>query len=162
MHSTARSTVDTRNYAETPVQKVALVFGIIFVVVGIAGFIPGLTVDVETIQFAGHESQALLLGVFQVSILHNLVHLLFGIVGLAAATGFAFSKNYLIWGGAVYALLLVYGLFLSGDHPANVVPLNAADNWLHAFLAVAMIVLGVILGRRDVGTRSNTTTGTMR
>ncbi|MDR5699172.1 DUF4383 domain-containing protein [Agromyces aerolatus] len=146
MHSTARSDGRTR-YAETAVQKVALVYGIVFLVVGIAGFIPGLTVQLETIQFAGHESQALLLGVFQVSILHNIVHLLYGLVGLAAATGFAASKNYLIWGGVVYAALLVYGLFLSGDHPANFVPLNSADNWLHGALAVTMIVLGILLGR---------------
>lgn len=162
MESAVRPTVSRNNYAESPVQKVALVFGIVFIVVGVAGFIPGLTVNLETIQFAGHESNALLLGVFQVSILHNIVHLLFGILGLAAAAEFAFAKNYLIWGGAIYALLLVYGLFLSGDHPANFVPLNSADNWLHAFLAVAMIVLGVLLGRRDLRAHSNTTTGTTR
>ncbi|WP_308798268.1 DUF4383 domain-containing protein [Agromyces silvae] len=153
MHSTARSAGRTR-YAETTIQKVALVYGIVFLVVGVAGFIPGVTVQLETIQFAGHESQALLLGVFQVSILHNIVHLLYGLVGLAAATGFAASKNYLIWGGVVYAVLLVYGLFLSGDHPANFVPLNSADNWLHGVLAVTMIALGILLGRRDVATRT--------
>lgn len=153
MDSTARADGRTR-YAETVVQKVALVYGIVFLVVGIAGFIPGLTVQLETIQFAGHESQALLLGVFQVSILHNIVHVLYGLVGLAAATGFAASRNYLIWGGVVYAALLVYGLFFSGDHPANFVPLNSADNWLHAALAVSMIVLGILLGRRDVRART--------
>lgn len=149
MHSTARSAGSSTRYAETPVQKVALIYGIVFLVVGIAGFIPGLTVQLETIAFAGHESQALLLGVFQVSILHNIVHILYGLVGLAAATSFAGSKNYLIWGGVVYAVLLIYGLFISGDHPANFVPLNGADNWLHGALAVTMIVLGVVLGRRD-------------
>jgi hypothetical protein len=148
MHSTARPAGRT-SYAETAIQKVALIYGIVFLVVGIAGFIPGLTLQLETIQFAGHESQALLLGVFQVSILHNIVHLLYGLVGLAAATGFAASKNYLIWGGVVYAALLIYGLFLSGDHPANFVPLNSADNWLHGALAVTMILLGVLLGRRN-------------
>lgn len=161
MHSTVRPAADRTRYAETPVQKVALVFGIVFAVVGIAGFIPGLTTNLETLVFAGHESGALLLGVFQVSILHNLVHLLYGIVGLAAATSFAFSKNYLIWGGAVYALLFLYGLFITGDHPANFVPLNTADNWLHIVLAAAMIVLGLLLGRRDRGVRTtDTTTGT--
>jgi hypothetical protein len=166
MHSTARPVGDRTRYAETAVQKVALVFGIVFVVVGIAGFIPGLTTNLETIQFAGHESEAMLLGVFQVSILHNIVHLLFGIAGLAAATSFVASKNYLIWGGVIYALLLIYGLFLSGDQPANFVPLNTADNWLHAVLAVAMIVLGVLLGRRDRDARTATgatgTPGTVR
>ncbi|WP_329812755.1 DUF4383 domain-containing protein, partial [Streptomyces sp. GSL17-113] len=58
--------------------------GAVFLVVGILGFIPGVTTDYGTMQFAGHESQAMLFGVFQVSILHNIVHLLFGVVGLAA------------------------------------------------------------------------------
>jgi Domain of unknown function (DUF4383) len=160
MHSTVRPAADRTRYAETAVQKTAMVFGIVFAVFGIAGFIPGLTTNLETIQFAGHESEALLFGVFQVSILHNIVHLLFGLAGLGAATSFVISKNYLIWGGVIYALLLVYGLFLTGDHPANFVPLNAADNWLHGFLAVAMIVLGLLLGRRDPGARRTTgTTG---
>src|SRR5215207_134405 len=141
MTDTADTTV---RYAETPVQKAALTVGIIFLVIGIAGFIPGLTTNFETMEFAGHESEALLLGVFQVSVLHNIVHLLFGVAGLAFARSFAGSRNFLIWGG------VIYGLFLSGDQPANFVPLNTADNWLHAVLAVGMILLGVFLGRRDV------------
>jgi hypothetical protein len=140
--------VSRTRYAQTPVQKVALVFGIVFLVVGIAGFIPGLTIHLETIQFAGHESEALLLGVFQVSILHNIVHILYGIVGLAVANSFNASKQYLIWGGIIYAVLFLYGLFITGDHPANFVPLNSADNWLHIVLAVAMVALGLLLGRR--------------
>lgn len=160
MHSTVRPAADRTRYAETPVQKVALVFGIVFAIVGIAGFIPGLTANLEAIAFAGHESGALLLGVFQVSILHNIVHLLFGIAGLAVATSFVASKNYLIWGGVVYALLFLYGLFVAGDNPVNVVPMNAADNWLHVVLAAAMIVLGVLLGRRDRDVRTTGTTGT--
>src|SRR5690606_339977 len=101
-----------------------------------------------TMEFAGHHSEALLLGIFQVSILHNIVHLLFGIAGVAFATTFAGSKHYLIWGGVIYAVLWIYGLFFAGDHPANFVPLNDADNWLHLVLAVGMILLGVFLGRR--------------
>ena len=148
MHSTANAHTDVR-YAGTPVQKVALVYGIVFLVVGIAGFIPGLTTNIETIEFAGHMSEAMLLGIFQVSILHNLVHVLFGIVGLVVTLRFTWSKRYLIWGGVIYAVLLVYGLFIHGDHDANFVPLNTADNWLHGALALTMILLGILLGRRD-------------
>ncbi|HEU0182413.1 DUF4383 domain-containing protein [Agromyces mariniharenae] len=147
MHSVAQPST-TAKYAGTPVQVVALIFGIVFLAVGIAGFIPGLTTDVDALLFWGSDSGAMLLGIFQVSILHNIVHLLFGAAGLWLASSFAGSRNYLIWGGVVYGLILVYGLFVSGDHPANVVPVNTADNWLHGALAVAMILLGVLLGRR--------------
>jgi hypothetical protein len=146
MQTTPHAGTDVR-YGETPMQKVAMIYGIVFLIVGIAGFIPGLTTNIETMQFAGHMSEAMLLGVFQVSILHNIVHLLYGILGLALARRFSWSKMYLIWGGVVYAVLLVYGLFFHGDHDANFVPLNTADNWLHGGLALTMILLGVLLGR---------------
>ncbi|WP_350349096.1 DUF4383 domain-containing protein [Agromyces sp. G08B096] len=149
--SSMRDASRRNSYAESAVQKAALIVGIVFLVVGIAGFIPGLTTNIEELQFAGHASGALLLGLFQVSVLHNLVHLLFGIAGVAFAASFSGSRNYLIWGGVIYAVLWVYGLFLSGDHPANFVPLNAADNWLHLVLAVGMVLLGLLLGRRTTG-----------
>jgi hypothetical protein len=140
-------------YAETPVQKAALVVGIVFLVVGIAGFIPGITTNVDQMPFAGHESPALLMGVFQVSILHNIVHLLFGVAGLALARTYSGSKNFLIWGGAVYALLWIYGLLVAEDSAANFVPMNDADDWLHLVLAIGMIALGVLLTRRRTDAR---------
>ena len=131
----------------TNVQKAALAFGVVFLLVGVMGFIPGVTTNYDQLSFAGHHSEALLLGVFQVSALHNIVHLLFGIAGLVLARSVSGARNYLIWGGVVYALLLVYGLFIGHDSAANFVPLNTADNWLHAFLAVAMIGAGIALTR---------------
>lgn len=142
---------DDRRYAGTAVQKAALIAGIVFLVVGLAGFIPGLTTNYSELSFAGHDSGALLLGIFQVSVLHNLVHLLYGVAGLAFAASRMGSRNYLVIGGIVYAVIWVYGLFFSGDHPANFVPLNSADNWLHLFLAVAMILLGIFLSPRSAG-----------
>lgn len=144
--SAARHT-DAGRFAATAIQKAALVYGIVFLIVGIGGFIPGLTTGIDTLQFAGHGSEAMLLGVFQVSILHNLVHVLYGVVGVAVARSFGASKQYLIWGGAVYAVLWLYGLLVPHDHGANFVPLNTADNWLHFALAVTMIALGPLLGR---------------
>jgi hypothetical protein len=74
-------TVTTRH----PVQLAATVVAAVFLLVGVLGFIPGVTTEYDGMTFAGHESTAMLLGVFHVSILHNIVHLLFGIVGLALA-----------------------------------------------------------------------------
>ncbi|MTB89075.1 DUF4383 domain-containing protein [Aeromicrobium senzhongii] len=137
----------------TKMQTAATVFGAVFLVVGILGFIPGITSDYDTMKFAGHESEAKLLGIFQVSILHNIVHLLFGIAGLALARAWSTARAYLIGGGVVYALLWLYGLFIDKHHEANFVPLNTADDWLHFVLAVAMVGLGVLLSReaRELG-----------
>jgi Domain of unknown function (DUF4383) len=98
-------------------------------------------------SFAGHHSGAMLLGVFQVSALHNIVHLLFGIAGLALARTVAGARNFLIYGGAVYALLWLYGVLIDPTSAANFVPVNMADNWLHLALAVGMTGLGVLFGR---------------
>lgn len=132
----------------TAAQTTALVVGVVFLVVGIAGFIPGVTTNFDTITFAGHHSQALLLGVFQVSILHNIVHLVFGVAGIAMARTHHAARSYLIGGGIVYLLLFAYGLIVDRASEANVVPLNDADNWLHLVLGAGMVVLGLALGRR--------------
>lgn len=144
----------------TPVQRAALIVGVVFLVVGIAGFIPGITSNYDEMEFAGHESQAELLGLFQVSILHNIVHLLFGVAGLWAARTWASSRWYLILGGVVYLLLWIYGLAVDDQDDANFVPVNDADDWLHLGLGVGMIALGVLLSRQRVDryvTHSRTT-----
>jgi hypothetical protein len=146
-------TTSTNRYAGSSIQKVALVVGIVFLLVGIAGFVPGLTSG--DLAGAGHDSMAMLLGVFQVSVLHNIVHLLFGVVGLLAANRATGSRMYLVIGGIVYFVLWIYGLFTAGhDSGANFVPLNNADNWLHLVLAVGMVALGIVFPRerrRPVG-----------
>ncbi|WP_139195890.1 MULTISPECIES: DUF4383 domain-containing protein [unclassified Curtobacterium] len=146
-------TTSTNRYAGSSIQKVALVVGIVFLLVGIAGFVPGLTSG--SLAGAGHDSMAMLLGIFQVSVLHNIVHLLFGVVGLAAAGRASGSRMYLVIGGIVYFVLWIYGLFTAGHSSgANFVPLNNADNWLHLVLAVGMVALGIVFPRirqRPVG-----------
>jgi len=130
------------------VQIAALAVSAVFVVVGVLGFIPGVTTNYDQLSLAGHDSGALLLGVFAVSALHNLVHLAFGVLGFALARTAAGARNFLIWGGVVYAVLWLYGLLIDHGSDANFVPLNNADNWLHLVLAVGMIALGLGLGRR--------------
>jgi hypothetical protein len=136
-----------------PVQTAALAVSAVFVLVGLLGFVPGITSNYDQLTFAGHESGALLLGIFAVSVLHNLVHLLFGVVGFVLSRTASGARNFLIGGGAVYAVLWIYGLLIDHGSDANFVPVNTADNWLHLALAVGMIALGVLLGR-DVRARA--------
>lgn len=131
----------------TPVQQAALAVGAVFLLVGILGFVPGVTTDFDSLSFAGHESGAALLGIFQVSVLHNLVHLAFGVAGLAMARTPSLARSFLIGGGVVYLLLWLYGLFVDMDSSVNFVPVNDADNWLHLGLGAGMTVLGLALGR---------------
>jgi hypothetical protein len=136
-----------RTMTATPIQKAATVVAVAFLAVGVLGFIPGVTTNYDTMMFGGHHSDAKLLGLFQVSILHNIVHLLFGLAGLALARTATGARKYLIGGGIIYLVLWVYGLITDQTSSANFVPLNTADNWLHFVLGVAMIGLGVALAR---------------
>jgi len=140
--------------ANTPrdlLQTAAAVVGAVFLLVGVLGFIPGITTNYSDMTFAGHDSGAKLLGVFQVSILHNIVHLLFGVAGLAMARQRDTARTYLVGGGAIYLVLWLYGLVVAQDSSANFVPVNTADDWLHFLLGLGMIGLGVALGRRPAG-----------
>ena len=140
----ANSNVDQH---KTSLQKAAQAVGAVFLLVGILGFIPGVTSNYESLGLAGHESTALLLGIFQVSILHNIVHLLFGVAGLLMARTRTQAKDYLLYGGIIYLILWIYGLLVGHDTPANFVPVNNADNWLHLVLGLGMIALALLLSR---------------
>lgn len=134
---------------KSDLQRAAAAVGAVFLLVGILGFIPGITTDYSTMEFAGHESDAKLLGIFEVSILHNIVHLLFGVAGFAMARTWGGARTYLIGGGAVYLVLWIYGMVIDHESAANFVPVNDADNWLHFVLGAAMITVGVLLSKRD-------------
>jgi len=128
----------------TPVQNVTRLVGIVFLLVGIAGFIPGITTNLyDGLEFAGNDGNAELLGLFKVSILHNLVHGLFGIAGLALAKTASGARTFLVGGGAIYVVLWLLGLLGGADW----IPSNSADDWLHLVLGIALIGLGVVLTR---------------
>ncbi|MGE2717011.1 DUF4383 domain-containing protein [Mycolicibacterium litorale] len=131
----------------TTLQKAAAAVGAVFLLVGILGFIPGITTNYDTMTFAGHHSGAALLGIFNVSILHNLVHLLFGVAGILMGRTWNGARTFLIGGGAIYLVLFIYGMLIDQHSSANFVPVNTADNWLHLGLAIGMIGLGVALSR---------------
>lgn len=131
----------------TPVQLASGVVGAVFLLVGILGFVPGITTNYSEMTFASHDSGAMLLGIFGVNILHNIVHLLFGVVGLATARSASAAKSFLLIGGVIYLVLWIFGLVVDLDSAINFVALNTADNWLHFVLGVGMVALGAVLPR---------------
>ncbi len=114
-----------------------------FLSAGLLGFIPGATTHYGDLRFAGQGSHAHLLGVFQVSVLLNLVHLLLGATGLRAARTLPAARAF-VRGGAVASLALwLFGVFAVGGW----VPLDTADNWLHFVLGAGLLGLGSVAGR---------------
>ncbi len=145
--------VSARTRDRSTMQTAAAVVGAVFLLVGILGFIPGITSDYSDMEFAGQESSSKLLGIFQVSILHNLVHVAFGVAGLIMARTWELARTYLIGGGVIYLVLWIYGLLVDQNTDGNFVPVNNADDWLHFVLGIGMIGLGLVLTPTDAPTR---------
>jgi Domain of unknown function (DUF4383) len=127
-----------------PLSELARLISIGFLLVGIAGFIPGITTHYSELAFAGQDSGAKLLGVFEVSILHNLVHLGYGVAGLLLTRSTPGTRLFLVGGGLIYLVLTLYGFLVPEDSAANFVPLNHEDNLLHLGLGLGMFTLGVV------------------
>ena len=117
----------------TLAQTLALVFGVVFLLVGILGFIPGITEDAPG-SFAGEDSDGSIFGVFQTSVLHNLAHLAFG-VGILAARRHASALTYLLVGGIAYIGLFVLGILGVMDW----LPADDTDDWLHLVLGLGLL-----------------------
>jgi hypothetical protein len=133
-----------------PIHAFAATFGLAFLLIGIAGFVPGITSHYGQLKLTGPDSHAKLLGLFDVSVLHNIAHLLFG-VGVIAAARVAWSRAYLLGGGVAYLGLAVYGAVVDRASDANFLPFSRADNILHVGLALAMIALGIVGTRLSRG-----------
>jgi hypothetical protein len=121
----------------TTIQKLAGVFGVVFILVALVGF---FATGGMAMQPTDPATAAKALGIFPVNLLHNVVHLLFGVWGLAASRNWAGSKQFFTIAGIIYAVLTVVG-FLSPSG-FNLVPLGGPDIWLHCVLAIVMMGIG--------------------
>jgi hypothetical protein len=96
-------------------------------------------------------SQGHLLGLFPVNVLHNLVHVLFGIWGLAAFASFAASRGYARSVAIIYGILVIMGLIPVLQTTFGLIPLYGNDVWLHALIAVVAAIFGwAVVTRTDV------------
>ncbi len=111
-------------------KKLSTVFGVVFLAIGVLGFVPGVTT-----------ADGLLLGIFQVSPLHNVIHILSGVAALLAMKSEDYAQLYFRVFGAVYALVAIVGL-VQGTTVLGLIDVNAADNILHVVLAVAILGIG--------------------
>lgn len=115
-------------------KKAALIFGIVFVAIGILGFIPALTPT-------DNEGARRLLGIFEVNGLHNIIHMLSGAAALLSAKSDAYASTYFKIFGVVYSLVMIIG-FLQGHTVLGLIPVNMADNLLHLVIAGSALYLG--------------------
>lgn len=118
------------------VQRIAMIFGIVFILVAVLGFFQaGMSME------ADNELAPKLLGLFPVNVLHNLVHLAFGIWGIAASRSFPGARAYCRIGGAIYLVLAVLGFITPTTF--GLIPIGGHDIWLHAVLGLALLIAGI-------------------
>jgi hypothetical protein len=120
----------------------ARVFGAVFLIVGIGGFIPGVTQPHQHPDLAVEAASGMELGLFPVNVLHNLVHIAFGVWGLVAAGRADAARLYARVVAISYALLTVLGLVPATNTVFGLVPIYGHDVWLHALLAAVAAYFG--------------------
>lgn len=141
------------HFGRADVQNAGMGVGILLVVVGILGFIPGVTTRYSELMFLGPDSHAMFLGLFQVSMLLNIVQLAIGATGWAMSRTEHGARNFLLGAGALYIVLAIFGLSVGVASAANFLSFNMADNWTHLVLGVAMIAGGWLLSRNMASDR---------
>jgi hypothetical protein len=130
------------------VKRVAMLFGVVFIVVGVLGFtVPG------GMQMGDAANAPKLLGLFPVNLLHNLVHILFGVWGLAAARSFSGAVAYCKLGGMIYLALAVIGLVAPTTF--GLIPIGGNDVFLHTALGVLLVWVG-FMAKSEVGAAAAT------
>ena len=128
-------------------QLLALVFGVVYLLVGIIGFfVTGFD------NFAGNSQHEMLIGLFMINPLHNIAHILVGVLGLAMARNLAGARAYGWILAVLYAALFVYGLIAVGKS-WDFLNINAGDNVLHALTAIVGLVIALLPVRDAVETR---------
>ena len=135
------------HFGRADVQNAGMGVGIVLMLVGVLGFIPGVTTQYSELMFLGPASHAMLLGLFQVSMLLNIVQLAIGATGWAMSRTEHGARNFLLGAGALYIVLAIFGLVVGVDSAANFLALNMMDNWAHLVLGAVMIVAGWLFSR---------------
>ena len=126
----------------------ALIFGIAFLGIGIAGFVPGLLSPPHTHpDVAVEQNFGYVFGLFPANILHHLTHILFGVWGLLAYRSLSGARVYAKAVAVAYAVLAVMGLIPGLNSTFGLIPLFGNDVWLHALLAIVAAYFGFM--RRD-------------
>jgi Domain of unknown function (DUF4383) len=126
----------------------ARVFGFVALLIGILGFVPGIS--------SGYGGTGLLLGIFAINPLHNVIHILTGLVGIFAGyyAGGAYARMYALVFGIVYALVTILGFTILGfTITANgsllgLIPINTADNLLHVLISLSALAVYFMSGPR--------------
>ena len=135
-------------------RNVTLAYAVVFTAVGLIGFVPALlSPPAEPGSLTVEAFHGYLLGLFPVNVLHNIVHLLFGLWAFFAYfSGRLASRTYLKSVAWIYGVLTIMGLIPGLNTLFGLVPLHGNDIWLHAILAIVAGYVGYFVHERETDT----------
>jgi Domain of unknown function (DUF4383) len=126
--------------AASPAKLYATLVGATLTIAGIIGFFYNGHFGSGSDVF-GSDTSVEVFGILAVNGWHNLVHLVTGLLGLAAA-GYA-ARQYALGLGLVYVVVAIWGFIIgSGESILSIVPVNTADNVLHLVLGLTGLAAG--------------------
>ena len=124
-------------------ESLAGLIGLVFIVVGVLGFVPGVVQDYGEMKWWKPGSGADLFGIFQTSILHNLLSIGVGLIGLVAARRPDTARSFLTGAGIFLFAIGIYGLLIDYGSDWNFIPVDRSDDWLNIGLGLGMLYAGV-------------------
>lgn len=139
-----------RRSTATLTQELTLWFAGAFLTLGWFGLLPGVTKNLDTLALGRSESDAMLFGIFAVSMTHNVVHLALGTVALLLAGSDRHARAFLLTAGIALMLMVIYGQLDNDPALGDLVPVSDADAWLHTILALAMFLAAVVSPKKQL------------
>lgn len=139
----------------TSAQEITLWIAGALLALACFGFLPGLARYAAGLDLGGLASESLLFGLFHISVLHNMVHLLLGAAAVLSAGSRRICRTFLAVAGALMMLLVLYGQIDSTPVIPDLVPIGKADTWLHSVLALTMILTAGLASTRNRLARSD-------
>lgn len=146
--------MENTNIINTSERYCALIVGIVFLILGIAGFIPALvTLPGTDASFippsAAHDAYSLgfgnVFGLFPTNFLHNIVHCAVGLLGITAYTSASSARVFNRFFVVSYVLLAIMGLLPFGMTTFGLMPIFGNNVLLNALTALAVAYYGIIL-----------------
>ena len=141
------STASSIRPARSSAQTLAMLAGVVLIGLGILGFVPGITQQLDKIRLGGPDSDADLLGLAHVSVLLNVFRILIGAAGVAMSRSSRPARRFLLGAGLLHLVATVYGVSIDQASQANFMPVNKEGNWLHFVLGILLLLFAVLSWR---------------
>ncbi|MES1024366.1 DUF4383 domain-containing protein [Gloeocapsa sp. BRSZ] len=153
--------MENTNAANLTERYCALIVGILFLIIGVAGFIPGLVslqgtnvpnIPADEIHRAYNLGYGYVFGLFPTNFLHNIVRSAVGLLGIASYSSLSSARAFNRGFAIAYALLAIMGLLPFARTTFGLMPISGNNVWFNALVAIATAYYGIVIPAKVKGT----------